>query len=186
MEWQCERRKMNLFILLNFGSFPVFSHFQPFSTYVRSTGMVVRAIIPRNLSLKAYFMQQMAQSIPSQNHLRLLSSKAGFVAPSHPEGFKDWVGQNKRIIEYEKTGDWRGLIRYAGETKKDFNDVNWATMFSKLGRMKREAKSIKSDAAFIRLREDFERILEEDGMGWLGMQVRMDKNLISSTQPTLT
>ncbi|GMH65213.1 hypothetical protein TrRE_jg9838, partial [Triparma retinervis] len=86
------------------------------------------------------------------------------------EGFKDWVGQNQRIIEYEKSGDWPGLLRYALDTHPDFNDVNWATVFSKLGRMSRTARSIKSDESFVALRKVFEKRLEEEGMSWMGMQ----------------
>ena len=81
------------------------------------------------------------------------------------EGFKDWVGQNQRIIEYEKSGDWPGLLRYALDTHPDFNDVNWATVFSKLGRMSRTARSIKSDESFVALRKVFEKRLEEEVRG---------------------
>lgn len=49
--------------------------------------------------------------------------------------WKDWAGQNKDIIH--RGNDWKGLLRYADEQKDDFNDVNWATMFSRLGRMRR-------------------------------------------------
>jgi len=62
------------------------------------------------------------------------------------------------------------LVQYVDETKNEFNDVNWATMFSKLGRMRREARAIKNDKVFNRVRGDFEKRLEDGGMGWLGIR----------------
>eukprot|EP00520_Triparma_pacifica_P015110 CAMPEP_0118643390 /NCGR_PEP_ID=MMETSP0785-20121206/6366_1 /TAXON_ID=91992 /ORGANISM="Bolidomonas pacifica, Strain CCMP 1866" /LENGTH=675 /DNA_ID=CAMNT_0006535051 /DNA_START=153 /DNA_END=2176 /DNA_ORIENTATION=+ len=80
------------------------------------------------------------------------------------------IEQNKKITEFERKRDWKGLVQYVDETKNEFNDVNWATMFSKLGRMRREARAIKNDKVFNRVRGDFEKRLEDGGMGWLGIR----------------
>ncbi|GMI49153.1 hypothetical protein TrCOL_g7717 [Triparma columacea] len=80
------------------------------------------------------------------------------------------IEQNKRITEFERSRDWRGLVKYADEKRNEFDDVNWATMWSKLGRMRREARVIKNDKMFNRVRKDFERRVKDDGMGWLGVR----------------
>ena len=67
------------------------------------------------------------------------------------------IEQNKRITEFERSRDWRGLVKYADEKRNDFDNVNWATMWSKLRGMRREAMVIKNDKVFNRVREDFER-----------------------------
>ena len=60
-------------------------------------------------------------------------------------------------MEFGIRRDWRGLLQYADEKRNEFNNVNWATMWSKLRGMRREAMVIKSDKVFNRVREDFER-----------------------------
>lgn len=67
------------------------------------------------------------------------------------------IEQNKRITEFERSRDWRGLVQYADEKRNNFDNVNWRTMWSKLGRMRREARVIKNDKMFNRVRKDFER-----------------------------
>ena len=67
------------------------------------------------------------------------------------------IEQNKRITKFERNRDWRGLVKYADEKRNEFDNVNWATMWSKLGRMRREARVIKNDKMFNRVRKDFER-----------------------------
>ena len=56
--------------------------------------------------------------------------------------------QNKEIGEFERNNDWRGLLGYAERTMGEFNDVNWGTTFSKLGRFRLESKAIASDPRF--------------------------------------
>mmetsp|Transcript_17174 Transcript_17174/g.35340 ORF Transcript_17174/g.35340 Transcript_17174/m.35340 type:complete len:86 (+) Transcript_17174:1046-1303(+) len=58
------------------------------------------------------------------------------------------------IMEFERNMDWKGLVQYADETKNEFNNVNWATMFSKLGRTMREAREIMNDKVFNSVRSN--------------------------------
>ena len=52
---------------------------------------------------------------------------------------------NKRIAALE--GDWKGLLEVHKKEGGAFNDVNWATLVSKLGRLRtREMKDMKRDA----------------------------------------
>eukprot|EP00520_Triparma_pacifica_P009773 CAMPEP_0118634696 /NCGR_PEP_ID=MMETSP0785-20121206/1685_1 /TAXON_ID=91992 /ORGANISM="Bolidomonas pacifica, Strain CCMP 1866" /LENGTH=439 /DNA_ID=CAMNT_0006525689 /DNA_START=54 /DNA_END=1370 /DNA_ORIENTATION=- len=76
--------------------------------------------------------------------------------------------RNKKIVTFSREGDWRGLLRYADERKRGFTDVNWATLFFSLGRMRRERELILKHRAFNRLRDNFERRVEESGLSWMG------------------
>ena len=79
--------------------------------------------------------------------------------------------QNKRIIEYSKSRDWRGMLAYADDNFATFSDVNWSTMFSRLGRMTRDAPAIRSDQVFRRLVQDkFEARVEREGLEWMGVR----------------
>ena len=59
--------------------------------------------------------------------------------------------QNNHIIGYSERRDWRGMLLYADDNFGTFSDVNWSTMFSRLGRMTRDAPAIRSDQVFRRL-----------------------------------
>ena len=59
-----------------------------------------------------------------------------------------YIEQNKKIGEFERRNDWRGLLEYAERTKGGYSYVNWATTFSKLGRFRREARDIARDQRF--------------------------------------
>jgi len=51
-------------------------------------------------------------------------------------------------MEFERRKDWRGLLDFAFYSSTCFAQINWATTFSRLGRFRREAKSIPSDSRF--------------------------------------
>ena len=78
--------------------------------------------------------------------------------------------QNKRIIDYSSSRDWRGILGYAEDNFATFNDVNWATMFSRLGRMRREAGSIADDGVFITVTRAFKSKVEDEGFHWIGVR----------------
>ena len=56
--------------------------------------------------------------------------------------------QNTEIVEFERKKDWHGLLDYTEGKSAGFNDVNWATTFSKLRRFRREARDITRDPRF--------------------------------------
>ncbi|GMH99254.1 hypothetical protein TrLO_g3359, partial [Triparma laevis f. longispina] len=97
-----------------------------------------------------------------------------------------FIQQNKEIGELANRGDWRGLLDYAEDKSSSFNDVNWATTFSKLGRFGRNANVVRQivrDARFSPLLSDLEenigkfdsRALANIVHALGGMGVRSDK-----------
>jgi hypothetical protein len=83
---------------------------------------------------------------------------------------QQYFAQNKEIAEYEKERDWKGLLRYAKDNQGGFNDVNWSTTFSKLGRFKRDTRTIVRDPDFRSIMKGLEERVEGEGIKWLGTQ----------------
>ena len=80
--------------------------------------------------------------------------------PKIAQGPNTWRAQNGEIAEFERRRDWRSLLEFAKERgirRKAFNDVNWSTVFSKLGRFRWDAKYIKRDQRFKSLLACLER-----------------------------
>jgi hypothetical protein len=99
-------------------------------------------------------MSDMAQSSDGRKALSRVTKEP---LSRHDTSRSKAIEQNKRIMEFGIRRDWRGLLQYADEKRNEFNNVNWATMWSKLRGMRREAMVIKNDKVFNRVREDFER-----------------------------
>ena len=89
-----------------------------------------------------------------------------------------YIEQNKRLGFFVNSSDWKGMIEYAESKVETFNHVNWATLFSKLGRMKRDSAAITSNETFIRLNATLNEKFETRGLGWMG--VRELSNLMHS------
>ena len=77
--------------------------------------------------------------------------------------------QNKDICEFAARKDLRGLLDFAVENRERFDHVNWATTFSKLGRVDRDADRIKRDPRFSTLLRELEEKISE------GFDVRAGK-----------
>ena len=59
-----------------------------------------------------------------------------------------FIQQNKEIGEFERNKDWNGLLNYAEGKSAGFNDVNWSTTFSRLGRLRQAHSQIVVDPRF--------------------------------------
>jgi len=102
---------------------------------------------------------------------RFVHSKGSVSSPeSTGTKLRGAAAQNRKIGEYYLRRDWRGLLRYAEDKSSDFNHVNWATMFNKLGWMRGEAATIRADPAFGRVLREFEAKVEDEGLDWIGVR----------------
>ena len=81
------------------------------------------------------------------------------------DGKRLYIEQNKKIAEFERNKDWRGLLDYAVGKSAGFDHVNWATTFSKLGRFRREARNIARDLRFRELLVGLEERIQEGDFG---------------------
>ena len=83
---------------------------------------------------------------------------------------QQYFAQNKEIAEYEKKRDWKGLLRFAKGKQGGFNDVNWSTLFSKLGRFKRDTRTIVRDPDFRSIMKGLEERVKGEGIEWVGVR----------------
>ncbi|GMH47342.1 hypothetical protein TrLO_g2684 [Triparma laevis f. longispina] len=78
---------------------------------------------------------------------------------------RTYVNQNKSITILSKNEDLQGLLSFKND-RVVFNEVNWSTLFNKLGRFKGRKDEIVGDERFKVLLEELEEIIEEDGDSW--------------------
>ena len=78
--------------------------------------------------------------------------------------------QNEALKRHSMSGDTEGLLSFAEENLSTFNDVNWATMFSKLKGMsaKGEARHVARNEKFKKLLSAMERRIDDEGFDWIG------------------
>ena len=52
-----------------------------------------------------------------------------------------YIEQNKQIMQ--RSNNWRAMLDYAENTCGNFNDVNWRSLFSKLGQVTQDAAALR-------------------------------------------
>ncbi|GMH71622.1 hypothetical protein TL16_g05702 [Triparma laevis f. inornata] len=73
---------------------------------------------------------------------------------------RTYVNQNKSITILSKNEDLQGLLSFKND-RVVFNEVNWSTLFNKLGRFKGRKDEIVGDERFKVLLEELEEIIDE-------------------------
>ena len=105
---------------------------------------------------------------------QVLTDRRGQQGGSGKDGIRVFIQQNNEIGKFAKKGDWDGLLNFAVLKHGGFNEVNWATTFSKLGRLNRETHRIKFDPRFSTLLGGLEERFSQDRLGV--REVRMCKS----------
>jgi hypothetical protein len=75
--------------------------------------------------------------------------------------------RNQQIITLGRDRDWKGILALYHEQSKDFNNVNFATTMSQLGRIQSVNKRDPSFAKFV---DDLANIIEARGLEWMGIR----------------
>ena len=80
---------------------------------------------------------------------------------------------NKRLVELGKEKQWDALLEVAEQKRANFDNVNYATVMSQLGRMR---SFNKSDPRFLAFLQALATTIEEQGLPWI--QARSASNII--------
>jgi hypothetical protein len=83
------------------------------------------------------------------------------------------IAINKKIVELGKKKQWKEILRLYEEEAADFNNVNYATIMSQLGRIH---SLNRSHPVFLRFLDDLAKMMEQRGIQWIG--VRQASNII--------
>ena len=76
-----------------------------------------------------------------------------------------YIEQNKKIAEFERNQDWRGLLDCTEGKSAGSDYTSWATTFAKLGRFRRDARDITRDPGFRVLVAGLEERVDERNFG---------------------
>ena len=82
---------------------------------------------------------------------------------------------NKRLVELGKKQQWEALLEFAEQEQRNFNNVNYATLMSQLGRM-RSSSFNQSDPRFLSILQTLATRMEERGLPWV--EARPAANII--------
>jgi len=74
------------------------------------------------------------------------------------------IAMNKRLIEHGKKKQWRQLLEVAELEQASFNNVNYATVMSQLGRI---GYFNKADPRFLTFLQALATMIEERGLPWI-------------------
>ena len=80
---------------------------------------------------------------------------------------------NKRLVELGQKKQWRELLEVVEEEQERFNNVNYGTVMSQLGRIK---SFNKADPRFLSFLKALVAMLEEQGLPWI--QARQAANVV--------
>ena len=80
---------------------------------------------------------------------------------------------NKKLVELGKKKQWRELLEVAKEEQASFNNVNYSTIMSQLGRIR---SLDRSDPRFLTFLRALATIIDERGLPWI--QARSASNII--------
>ena len=83
------------------------------------------------------------------------------------------IAINKKIVDFGKKKQWKEIFRLYEEEATNFNNVNYATMMSQLGRMHSLDRSYP---VFLRFMDDLAEMMEQRGLQWI--DVRGASNII--------
>ena len=83
------------------------------------------------------------------------------------------VAINKRLVELGKKGKWEELLIFAEQERRNFNNVNCATLMSQLGHIQ---SLDRSDPRFLDFVRGLAKTVEERGLPWI--QARSAANII--------
>ena len=83
------------------------------------------------------------------------------------------IAINKKIVDFGKKKQWKEIFRLYEEEATNFNNVNYATMMSQLGRIH---SLDRSHPVFLRFLDDLAQMMEQRGIQWIG--VREASNII--------
>jgi len=83
------------------------------------------------------------------------------------------ISTNKKLVELGKKKQWRQLLELAEKEQASFNNVNYATVMSQLGRIR---SLNKEDPGFLALLQSLAAFIEERGLPWI--QARSAANII--------
>ena len=95
------------------------------------------------------------------NHVRRLSNSSS-KPPRNPA-----VAINKEIISLGKDRKWREMLSLYQEKSKQYNNVNYATTMSQLGRIR---SLNKRDPSFLGFVKNLANLIEEKGLKWIGIR----------------
>ena len=85
------------------------------------------------------------------------------------------VAINKRLVALGKKKQWEELLIFAEQERRNFNNVNCATLMSQLGRIR---SLDRSDPRFLDFLRGLAKTVEERGLPWI--QARSAANIIHS------
>ena len=83
------------------------------------------------------------------------------------------VAINKKLVELGQKKQWRELLEVAEEEQASFNNVNYATVMSQLGRIR---SLDRSDPRFLAFLQALAAIIDERGLPWI--QARSAANIV--------
>jgi len=85
-----------------------------------------------------------------------------FVGDSEDREFQ--IAINKKLVELGKKQQWREILEVAKEEQTSFNDVNYATLMSQLGRIR---SFNREDPRFVGFLKAMATVIEERGLPWI-------------------
>jgi hypothetical protein len=124
---------------------------------LRSSGLLpcclVRHVTPLHASHKSHLSKSASRDKKPGERPRRLWNK------SHD------VTRNKQILALGKNKKWREMLSLYQESSSQYNNINYATTMSQLGKI----RSVnKRDPSFIRFMDDLANSIDNKGLNWIG------------------